>query len=313
MRAIVVDPHAPGCLSLKHVDVPNASPSEVLVRVYAISLNHGEVFEAQSAKPGTRPGWDFAGTVESGASDGNGPKVGTRVVGLLPAGAWAEMVAVTATSLAAIPDEVSFEQAAALPVAGLTAFHTLALGGQLLSRRVLITGATGGVGQYATRLAALGGAEVVAIGRRKEDEHTLKSLGASNFVIGNGADAARSQAPYDLILESLGGSSLTATLESLATGGTAVFVGTTLTSGPVTFEPGKFFAAFGARLYSFMLFRALAAEPAGVGLARLLRLVATSKLQATVAIEEDWTQIGKVAQQIVAGQVRGKAVLHVSA
>src|SRR5207247_11345890 len=85
----------------------------------------------------------------------SGPRVGARVVGLLPEGAWAERVAVPTHALAALPDKVTFAQAATLPVAGLTALYALAKRGPLLGRRVLVTGATGGGGYFADQLARL--------------------------------------------------------------------------------------------------------------------------------------------------------------
>ena len=97
--------------------------------------------ERRGASTGWRPGWDLAGTVELEAEDGSGPRTGRRVVGLLPSGAWAEVVAVPTHSLAELPDTVSFAQAATLPVAGLTALYGLEQGGGLLGQRVLITGA----------------------------------------------------------------------------------------------------------------------------------------------------------------------------
>src|SRR5258708_9943482 len=91
VRAVVVDPAAPGRLAIKPVELRDPYRDEVQVRVTAISLNRGETRRAvQQAEPGWRPGWDFAGVVETAAADGSGPKAGTRVVGLLPNGAWAD-------------------------------------------------------------------------------------------------------------------------------------------------------------------------------------------------------------------------------
>src|SRR5689334_25030610 len=145
-RAVVVDPAAPGRLTIASVPDPTPDRSEAVVRVRAISLNRGEVRRAGMAAAGWRPGWDFAGEVERAAADGSGPRAGSRVVGMLGEGAWAERVAVPTHALAELPDKVTFSQAATLPVAGLTALYAMAKGGLLVGKRVLVTGATGGVG-----------------------------------------------------------------------------------------------------------------------------------------------------------------------
>src|ERR1700735_2623364 len=161
VRAVVVDPAAPGRLAIKPAELRDPDRDEVAVRVTAISLNRGETRRAvQQAEPGWRPGWDFAGVVERVAADGSGPAAGTRVVGLLPSGAWAERVNCRSHAVAALPDAVPDAQAATLPVAGLTALHALRQGGLLLGRKVLIDGASGGVGHLACQLAAASGAIV---------------------------------------------------------------------------------------------------------------------------------------------------------
>src|SRR5579859_5804027 len=102
MRAIVVDPDVKGRLALSEVESPSPAPSEALVRVAAISLNLGEVRRAvlRTTEAGWRPGWDLAGIVEKAADDGSGPSVGSRVFGVVNAGAWAECVAVPTKQLA---------------------------------------------------------------------------------------------------------------------------------------------------------------------------------------------------------------------
>ena len=89
------------------------------------------------------------------AARGSGPPVGSRVVGIVAERGWAEQVAVQSHALAVVPDTVSYEAASVLPIAGLTAWRALELGGLLLGRRVLVTGAAGGVGRLAVQLAAL--------------------------------------------------------------------------------------------------------------------------------------------------------------
>ena len=148
--AVVVDPVAPGKLAIKPIELRDPDRDEVAVRVNAISLNRGETRRAvQQAEPGWRPGWDFVGATETAAADGSGPKPGTRVVGILPSGAWSERVNCRTHAIAALPDAVGDAAAATLPVAGLTALHALRQGGLLIGRKVLVDGASGGVGHLA--------------------------------------------------------------------------------------------------------------------------------------------------------------------
>src|SRR5579862_9737756 len=122
IRAIVVDPGAEGRLAIKPVELRDPDRDEVAVKVTAISLNRGETRRAlQVAEPGWRPGWDFAGIVERAAADGSGPTAGSRVVGILPSGAWAERVNCRSHAVAVLRNGCSDAQAATLPVAGLTA------------------------------------------------------------------------------------------------------------------------------------------------------------------------------------------------
>jgi hypothetical protein len=184
-RAVVVDPDVPGRLVIRPVGEPSPDRGEAVVHVRALSLNRGEVRRSGMAPAGWRPGWDLAGVVERAAADGSGPRVDARVVGLLPEGAWAERVAVPAHALAELPDKVTFSQAATFPVAGLTALHALARGGPLLGRRVLVTGATGGVGDFAVQLARLAGAHVTASARRADQTAALRQLGAHEVAVGD--------------------------------------------------------------------------------------------------------------------------------
>jgi NADPH2:quinone reductase len=129
--ALVADRSAPGGLARKEVAEPDPSHDEAVVEMRASSLNRGEVRRLATREEGTVPGWDVAGVVTQPADRG-GPPEGARVVGLLNEGAWAQRVAVPANRLAELPDGVSFSDAATLPVAGLTALRTLAVGGLLI-------------------------------------------------------------------------------------------------------------------------------------------------------------------------------------
>ncbi len=307
VRAIVVDPAAVDRFVMCEVERPHALPHEALIAVAAISLNRGEIRRAQTAESGWRPGWDLAGTIVTAATDGSGFPAGTRVVGFLPAGAWAELVAVPTHSIAALPDEVDFQTAATLPVAGLTALLALERGGSLLNRSVLITGASGGVGYFACQLAAAAGAIVTAQVRRPELVDFATAAKADRVIVGAGFDR---HAPYDLALDSIGGDVLPAVLAQLAPDGTCVIFGTTAGAN-ITFNASGFYGKGGLNLYGFILFHEVKRQPAAVGLARLVDLVATGVLVPHIDLEASWQEIATVARQLTDRQFRGKAVLRV--
>jgi NADPH:quinone reductase len=310
MRAVVVDPGAPGRLVLRDVEPPRPGRHEALVRVAAISLNRGELRRTTTAEAGWRPGWDLAGTVEQAAADGSGPPTGARAVGLLNPGAWAEVVAVPTTALAPLPDGCSFAQAATLPVAGLTALWALERGGTLLDRRVLVTGASGGVGHLACQLARLAGARVVGVVRQESHANIARDTGIEAVVVGESPAGARDHGPFDLVLESIGAGSLGESLSLLAPGGTCVCFGSS--AGPeVTFNAQRFYAAGGATLYGFILFYEATRRPAAPSLASLARLVAENRLRPHVDAEVPWTEIADHAQRLLDRQTVGKIVLQV--
>jgi len=304
-RAVVVDPEAPGRLVIRSVAEPVPDRGEAVVRVRAISLNRGEVRRSGMAADGWRPGWDLAGEVQRAAADGSGPREGARVVGLLPEGAWAARVAVPTHALAELPEPVTFSQAATFPVAGLTALLALARGGPLLGHRVLVTGATGGVGDFAVQLARLGGAHVTASARRADQEPMLRQLGAHAVVVGDEIPPAPK---YDLVVESVGGRTLGTALGALERGGVCVTLGVSA-GAEVTFDAREFFFAGRTTLYGFYLFKELGSEPASVGLRRLAELVAAGQLTPHVSLERPWTEVAQVAQDLMARRFPGKAVL----
>jgi NADPH2:quinone reductase len=313
IRAVVVDPSAAGKLAIKPVELRDPDRDEVAVRVSAISLNRGETRRAlQQAEPGWRPGWDFVGVTETAAADGSGPRPGTRVVGILPSGAWAERVNCRTHAVAALPDTVADAEAATLPVAGLTALHALRQGGLLLGRKVLVDGASGGVGHLACQLATAAGAQVWGHVRREEQRAAVAEWCSGGVVLGRELAAAKPHGPFWLVLDSLGGSALAAALGLLQPGGTCVTFGVSEAAN-TTFESRDFFATGGARLYGLTLFYELmSVERAGIGLALLADLMAAKKLRPQVAIEAGWNEIGTVARRLIDREFTGKAVLHIS-
>jgi NADPH:quinone reductase-like Zn-dependent oxidoreductase len=312
IRAIVVDPAAPGKLAVKAVELRDPDRDEIGVRVTAISLNRGETRRAlQVADAGWRPGWDFAGVVETEAADGSGPNAGTRVVGILPSGAWAERVNCRTHAVAALPDAVGDAEAATLPVAGLTALHALRQGGLLLGRKVLVDGASGGVGHLACQLAAAAGAQVWGHIRREEHRAALAEWCGDRVVLGRDVSAAKAHGPFWLILDSLGGSALSAALGMLQPNGICVTFGASAAS-TVTFESPELFRAGGARLYGLTLFHELmSVERAGIGLRLLAELVEAKKLRPQIAVEAPWSEAGTIARRLIDREFTGKAVLHI--
>jgi NADPH:quinone reductase-like Zn-dependent oxidoreductase len=308
-RAIVVDPAVPERFVIKDVEAPQALPSQAVVRVHAVSLNRGEIRYSMAAPAGRRPGWDLAGVVEHPAADGSGPAAGARVVGLMSLGAWAERIAVPTNQLAELPDNVSFTTAATLPVAGLTALYSLAKGGSLLAKNVLITGSTGGTGDFAIQLARLAGANGVATVRGEDRVAAVRRSGADHIVVGGDPSGAAAHGPYHAIIDSVGGPHFGKVLAMLARGGICVIFGTT-GGNDVTFSAQKFYATGQVRLYGFILFNEIATIPASEGLRQLAMLVSQGKLKPHVEIEEPWEKIGAIAQALTDRKFTGKAVLH---
>jgi NADPH:quinone reductase-like Zn-dependent oxidoreductase len=310
-RAILVDPTVPGCLALGDTELRPAAPNEAVVRVRATSLNRGEVRAAQGAPAGTRLGWDVAGVVETAAVNGTGPAAGTRVVGLLRAEAWAELAVVPVANLATLPDEVSFEQAATLPVAGLTALYALDRAPGLVGRSVLVAGASGGVGHHAVQIAVAAGAEVTGLVRQEAHAALIRDTGAAHVVVDGGGAAAAEFAPYDVVLDGVGGDVWAAALGMMAYRGTIVTYGGGMGASAVPFDAvallGKQLTASG-----LIVFEETLRETAAAGLQRLVRLAASGRLTPLISLQADWTDIGSVTQQLLDRGFPGKAVLTLS-
>jgi NADPH:quinone reductase len=306
MKALVAAPGAVGNVALRDVDEPAPGPHDALVAVRAVSLNRGEVRALATAEEGWRPGWDVAGEVISRAADDSGPGVGERVVGLVPGAGWAEQVAVNTSLLVPIPDALSFPAASTLPVAGLTAHSALTLGEVIDGRRILVTGAAGGVGRFAVQLAAHGGAKVTAVVGSDTRGEGLAELGATEVVVGMPTEGS-----FDLVLESVGGSSLASALALLAPGGTVVSFGNS-SGEATTFDVSVFRGGGGATLYGLVLSHELMKTGAAVrDLAYLAGLTATGRLDPQISVTADWTDAGSVMNALMDRQVKGKAVLLV--
>jgi NADPH:quinone reductase len=307
MRALLARPSAPHGLELGEIDSPRPGSDEALVAVRAVSLNRGEARYLPRREEGTVHGWDVAGVVEQAAADGSGPAEGERVVGLVLEGAWAEQAAVPTARLAALPDEVSFEDAATLPVAGMTAVRALEAAGPLMGRRVLVTGASGGVGRFAIQLARDGGAHVTGVSSSPERAGGLADLGADEVI----SELTAEGEPFDVILESVGGASLAAALARVAPWGTIVAFGNS-SSEETTFDVSPFYALPGARLIGLRVFDEVDHRASGVRDLRLLaERVAAGRLDTQISVTRSWREAGPTLEDLIERRVRGKAVLTI--
>jgi NADPH2:quinone reductase len=308
MRALVRDPSTDSGVRLADdVPVPQPASGEALVRIRTIGLNFGEVNSLVHELPaGTVPGWDAAGVVEVAAADGSGPPPGTVVVTHGPLGAWAELRAVPGHWLGAAPSDADPVELATLPVAATTALRALQLTGTL-GKRILVTGATGGVGRFAVQLARRGGAQVIA-STSSPHEHgaRLRELGADEVVV-HPRDAG---GDLDGVVDLVAGDQLVAGYLGLRPGGVLVAVGHA-TVGDTVFPPGAFHAHNGLHDRSLVTFHLHGGKPLGDDFSMLAHEVAAGRLDAEVTWRGGWDDAATAFELIRSRRLRGKAVLEV--
>ncbi|MER7572652.1 zinc-binding dehydrogenase [Streptomyces sp. NPDC126514] len=302
VRALVVDPSAPWAVRLGEVPEPVAGPGQVLVDVSHVSLNYGDLNDARSGRvpEGAVLGSDAAGVVAVAAADGSGPAAGARVVAMTP-GAFAQRVAVDVAALAVVPGPLDPARAVGLPVAGIAALRSLRAAGLAPGKRVLVTGASGGVGRFAVQLAARAGAQVIASVGSAARGAGLAEAGADEVLVGlDGLDR-----PVDIVIDSVGGPQLVAAWNLLAPGGSLQSVG--WASG----EPAVFpqYATVGPAksLTSFVNEGA-----AGADLTELTELAAQGALGVEIGWQGSWERFTEAAEELRGRRIRGKAVLEVA-
>lgn len=242
MKAIVHERYGrPDVLELREVDKPAIEDDQVLVRVHACSVNPvqwygvtGPLFARMDNgwrtpdDPGV--GGDFAGRVEAVGKDVTDVRPGEEVYGTAN-GSWAEYAAARQDRIAQKPANLSFEEAAAVPVAGLTALQALRDKGQVQpGQKVLINGASGGVGTFAVQLAKAFGADVTAVCSTRNVE-LVTSLGADRVVDYTREDFTKGGERHDLMLDVAGSRSFSDFRRTLTPEATVVLIG-----GPMTYR-----------------------------------------------------------------------------
>ncbi|MCL2395594.1 MAG: zinc-binding dehydrogenase [Acidimicrobiaceae bacterium] len=301
----ITDPAAEGGLARRELPELELDPHDTVIGVRAYSVNRGELNLLRNRPDGWRPGQDVSGVVVRQAADGTGPEAGVRVAGHADGGSWSEWVGVPSHRVAPIPDGTSFADAAALPAAGLTAFRALQTGGPLLGKRVLVTGASGGVGHLAVQLASLAGANVTGLVSGPQRREALAGLDAEVVTSLDGIDG-----PFDLVLEGVGGQVLIDAIHHVAPGATVAALG--MASGERSnfafndFPWGKL-----AWLVPFYLW-ATPEETFADDLAYLARLVGDGRLEVRWNVRRDWSETVEAVSMLRERQATGKVVLTIS-
>ena len=236
----------------RYEDVPDPEPRprQVLLRIESASVNRGDLFRRDGSYGGgaqTLPliiGWDVAGTIIGVGSEVRTREVGQRVVATLPHGGYAEMTAVNEAGTVPIPDGVSFDEAASIPIVFLTSWFALRDVANLREgETAVIQSAGSGVGMAGIQIAKHMGCTVITTAGSQDKLDRARELGADHCINYNEADflaetmSITDRAGVDVVLEAVGGEVLTKSVQALAMGGRAVTVGNT-SRQPATVEPG---------------------------------------------------------------------------
>ncbi len=293
-------------VEIAEVPEPEPGPGEAVVEVSAVAVNRGELRLLDARPHGWRPGQDVAGVVVEAASDGSGPAQGTRVVAWPEQEGWAQRVAVPTTHLATLGPDVTMAQGATLPIAGITALRLLRLGGDLDGKRLLITGAAGGVGRFAVELAARAGADVTGVVRDESRSEGLTHLGATQVE----SDLDRLEGPFDLVLDAAGGPSLEAAVRVVAPGGEIVVYGNSSnTPAQISFSDFRGHAL--ARITAFFVYESGQPPTFGEDLQLLADMVAAGTLHPQIGLETSWTEANDAFEELAQRRVNGKLVLKI--
>ncbi|QEE60251.1 NAD(P)-dependent alcohol dehydrogenase [Salinibacterium sp. dk2585] len=309
----------PETVESRTIDVPAPAKGEVLLKVCATSINAGDirvmrgdpmlvraVFGLRRPRVGVR-GMDVSGTVISTGPGVDDWSVGDEVVGQLPGGGLAPYVIAPVKRLVRRPATVSAALASTLPIAGGTAWQALESTGVRAGSRVLVIGASGGVGTFAVQLAALRGAEVWALcGPR--NSALVEALGAARTFDSRSTDlAAFDAASFDQIIDIVGTTPLPTLQRRLREGGALSMIAGT--GGRVFGPMGRILQAGARSIGSPRKLKALTAMPKREVLAELVQLVADGKLMPVVEREYPMHEADDALRHVDAGHTVGKVVV----
>lgn len=230
MKAVVIRQFGPSeVMKIEEVGKPRISGDQVLIRVHYSSVNpvdwkirNGSLRLLTGSRFPMRLGFDIAGEVIETGSSATRFKKGDRVFGMLHyrlRGAYAEYVCTDEDTIALIPENLDFKEAAAVPLAALTAYQALHYKGKIKDGKiVLINGASGGVGSFAVQIAGAAGALVTAV-CGTENTELVRSLGARKVIDYREQDFTESNDRYDIIFDAVGGRSFFTVRKSLKASG----------------------------------------------------------------------------------------------
>ncbi len=255
------------------------------------------------------PGLDVAGTVVAVGSAVTRFSAGDEVYGM-SRGAVAEYAAVREDKLARKPANLTFAQAAVVPISGGTALQALTdAGGLEHGQKVLITGASGGVGSYAVQLAKAFGAEVTAVSSTSKVD-LVRSLGADHVIDYTREDFADGAHQYDLIIDIAGNPTLSRLRRALTPTGSAVIVGGE-EGGNITGGFGRSLRAPFVSLFMGQRLAMLASKERATDLERLTPLIESGKVTPSVDRTYPLAQVPDAMRHLVAGEVRGKVAITI--
>jgi NADPH:quinone reductase-like Zn-dependent oxidoreductase len=301
MRAVLVhETGGPEVLRLEEVETPEPADGEGLIKVHAASVNPIDWKFRRGLAPKPLPavlGNDVSGTVELSRTDGLAK--GEDVFGISPSGGYAGFATAPARMLARKPAGISHEQAAAIPVAGMTAWQALHdRAGLERGQTALIAGAAGGVGHFAVQFAKLAGARTIGIGSSRNRDFVL-GLGADEYIDYTQQDVAESASDVDVAFDTVGGELTRALVSTLRPGGILV----TIAAAP----PEDAARERGARA------ELLDMSPNPDQLARIAELVAAGEVHVEISHRFPLEEVQEAHLLSESGHTRGKIVLVVSA